>query len=107
MVFVLIVHETPRQHHEIAHILVLRAHAQDQRVFDHASAKADAVVGFEHGRRCDDARNLGQDGLFIVAGEGVVIEHTAGTRGSAARVFHLYLVGPDLLDFIQDELLAG
>ncbi len=103
---ILLVEEPPGQHNQVAHILVLRAHAQHQRVLDHSAAKADAVVRLQHRRRGHDAWHLRQHGLLVFAGQEVVVLHLLGPDCAAAGVLDFNLVGPDLLNLVQDELPA-
>ncbi len=74
--------------------------------FINAAAKTDAGVHLENRRRVHNARQLGIDSLLVFARQVVVVEHALGARGSAARVFHLDRIRPDLLQRLENVLLA-
>ena len=54
---ILVVEEAAGQHHQAAHLLILRRDAQQHGVLGDAAAHADAVVDLQHGRVGDDARD--------------------------------------------------
>ncbi len=104
---ILVVEKTAHGHQQVADVLVLRADTQHQRILDHARPKGDALMHFKHGRGVDHARHPGYHGLFVVEGEGVVVEDALRRSSAAAGVFQLDGVGLDLLQFLEDVLLAG
>ena len=70
-----LVQKAAHRHHQVADLLVLRTHAQHQRVLVDAAAEVDAVVHGQNGRGVEHAGQLRQHGLLVVAGEVVVVEY--------------------------------
>ena len=91
---------------QVADVLVLRDDAQHQRVLLDAAGKADAVVHLQHRRGVHDAGHLLVHGLFVVAGQVVVVARALRRCCAAARIFQLHLVGADLLQQLENVLLA-
>ena len=102
-----IVEEAPRGDDEIVDEQVLGTDAEDQRILDHAAAKADAVVHVHYRRGVHDAGQLGVHGLFVFAGEEVGVAHALGVGCAAADVLHLHRVGAEFLNQLQNILPAG
>src|SRR4029078_1240784 len=47
-ILILFIEESPREHNEISHVLVLGAHTENQRVFDYAASETDAIVRLQN-----------------------------------------------------------
>ena len=103
---VLLVEKAARENYEIAHLLVLGAYSKYQRILDHASAEADAIVRLKHRGGRDYAGHLRQNSFLIFACQKVVVLHLLDTDGAATGVLDFNLVGADLLDLVQNELRA-
>jgi hypothetical protein len=104
---ILIVEEAAGEHHQAAHLLVLRRDAEHHGVLGDAAAHADAVVVLQHGRVGD---NRGADrsttAMHVFAGHVVGRGGVVRPDNAAAAVLHLDLVRAEAGDRLDGVLLA-
>ena len=102
---ILLIEESSRRDHQIAHPHVLGIDAENGDILLPAVADRDAVGELGHGRRSDDAGHDFLDGVEVVDGEGVRVGVADVRR--AAEIFRPDFVGADGLDLIENKLTAS
>ena len=100
-----IVEEAARQHFQVANVKILPGNAERQDVALLAAGDGNAVVVFDQRRSVADTRYLLAYGIQIVEGEKVAVDVAA--VNAAAGILGDHHVGADVLNLLQQILLAG